>query len=137
MTVAILMDNGFLKEGKQWYSPEYDLLVEFVSGNVPSKINSLNYHGHIVYITSLEDIVIDRLCAAKWWKCDKDFEWAVVMLSSNTETASVDVEYLRNKAVEEDVLDFLDAALDKIRELGCGAKTESSGVDDDYEHNRI
>ncbi len=40
--IGILEANGFSKIGKQYYSKEYDLLVEFVSGPAPARSTGLN-----------------------------------------------------------------------------------------------
>ena len=109
--IGILEANGFSKIGKQYYSKEYDLLVEFVSGPAPGKINRLKYGEQFVLVTSLEEIIIDRLNAAKWWNVPKDLEWVRVMISSNN-IIKLDIEYLRKRAAEEDIEDFLEKAFE-------------------------
>lgn len=109
--VDILEANSFTKIEKQYYSREYDLLVEFVSGPAPGKINRLKYGEQFVLVTSLEEIIIDRLSAAKWWNVPKDLEWVRVMISSNN-IIKLDIEYLRKRAAEEDIEDFLEKAFE-------------------------
>lgn len=107
----ILKTNGFSKIGKQYYSKEYDLLVEFVSGPAPVKINRLKYGEQFVLVTSLEEIIIDRLNAAKWWNVPKDLEWVKVMISAN-KNIKLDMDYLSKRAAEEDIEDYLEKAFE-------------------------
>lgn len=108
--VGILEANGFSKIEKQYYSKEYDLLVEFVGGSAPARINRLKYGEQFVLVTSLEEIIIDRLNAAKWSNVPKDLEWVCVMISSNN-IMKLDIDYLKKRAIEEDIEDFLASLL--------------------------
>ncbi|MDD3673086.1 MAG: hypothetical protein PHG70_06190, partial [Synergistaceae bacterium] len=54
----------------------------FVSGHVPEKISEIEYMGKTVLISSSEEMIIDRLNAAKWRNIQKDLEWARVMIST-------------------------------------------------------
>lgn len=105
--VEILKNNGFIKDGKQWYNPDIDVLVEFVGGEPPAKVLRINYKGSFVLVTSLEEIIADRLNAAKWWRSKADEKWAKVMLSDalSKPKENFDFEYLQKRSQEEDTSD--------------------------------
>ena len=112
--VGILEKYGFVKTGRHYFSAEYDLLAEFVSGCIPEKIREIEYKGKTVLISSPEEMIIDRLNAAKWRNIPKDLEWARVILSLKTE---LDMDYLYKRAKEEDIVDYLEMALRKNAEI--------------------
>ena len=70
--------------------------------------------GKTVLISSSEEMIIDRLNAAKWRNIPKDLEWARVILSLKTE---LDMDYLYKRAKEEDIVDYLEMALRKNAEI--------------------
>ncbi len=114
--VGILEKYGFVKTGRHYFSAEYDLLAEFVSGHVPEKISEIEYMGKTVLISSSEEMIIDRLNAAKWRNIPKDLEWARVMISTGDGTG-LNMEYLRRRAAEEDIEDYLKIAFQKNAEI--------------------
>ena len=114
--VGILEKNGFVKTGRHYYSKEYNLLAEFVSGSIPEKVTEIAYEKETVLISSLEEMIIDRLTAAKWWKIPKDLEWARVMIASEN-SAELDMDYLRKRSKEEDIEDFLERAFEENKKI--------------------
>ena len=114
--VGILEKYGFVKTGRHYFSAEYDLLAEFVSGCIPEKIREIEYKGKTVLISSPEEMIIDRLNAAKWRNIPKDLEWARVMISTGAGTG-LNMEYLRRRAAEEDIEDYLEVAFQKNAEI--------------------
>lgn len=107
--VGILGEHGFVRTGRHYFSEEYDLLAEFVSGRIPEKVSEIEYERHIILVSSPEEMIIDRLNAAKWRKIPKDLEWARVMLSLSNKI-ELDMAYLHKRAREEDIEDFLEQA---------------------------
>ena len=61
-------------------------------------------------------MIIDRLNAAKWRNIPKDLEWARVMISTGAGTG-LNMEYLRRRAAEEDIEDYLEVAFQKNAEI--------------------
>ena len=71
-----------------------------------------------INVISIEDLVIDRLNAAKWWGDVDSLMWAKVLLGvKRTLGGEIDLSYLQKRASEEDILDFLDKTL-RSRRLG-------------------
>ncbi|MGD9665975.1 MAG: hypothetical protein AB7U31_00805 [Synergistaceae bacterium] len=121
---SILEKYGFVKTGRHYFCAEYDLVAEFVSGHVPEKISEIEYGEDVILVSSLEEMIIDRLNAAKWRNIPKDLEWARVMMSTGDGTG-LDMDYLRRRAAEEDIEDYLEMAFqenDRITDNGIGSR---------------
>jgi hypothetical protein len=80
---------------------------------------------YTVRVVGVEDLIIDRLAAAKHWKSHRDREQAKALFDSFKN--QIDIQYLRNRAREERVDDTL-SLLDYVRSLppneGLAAKVE-------------
>jgi len=114
----VLLENGFRKEGRYWINEKLKIILECPGSETPEKINCVELsNGDRVFVSSLEDMIIDRLCGFKFWEYVLDGEWARIMLSSETSQVSLDFEYLEKRAVHEDVLDVLNRFK---AELGIG-----------------
>ena len=64
-------------------------------------------NGDRVYVSSIEDMIVDRLCAFVFWDSPSDGEWVRLMLESDTEEFALDWEYLEKRADEESVAEYL------------------------------
>lgn len=106
----ILIPLGFEKDGRYWYSNEADIILECPGSELPRRTQLVRLgEGEEALVISLEEIIIDRLCAFKFWKSEKDGEWARTILGGSANI--VDVDFLRKTAIEEDVLDSLEQIL--------------------------
>lgn len=122
--VKLLEEQGFVRAERHYFSAEYDLLAEFVGGDMPEKISEIEYGEDVILVSSLEEVIIDRLNAAKWRNIPKDLEWARVMISTGDETG-LDMDYLRRRAAEEDIVDYLERAFQengRITDNGIGSR---------------
>ena len=105
---SALLPAGFRKDGRYWVHKELDILVECPGSAPPERIIEVELkNGDYVYISSIEDIIIDRLCAFAFWKSSADGEWAGLMLESDTDEFPIDWQYLEKRAEEEGVADQL------------------------------
>ena len=104
----ILLPEGFKKDGRYWYNESYDIIVECPGSEYPEKTLEVDVDGIKVSITALEEIIVDRLCAAKFWTSRSDRDWAKVMLKSGM---PLSLDYLRRRAEIEDVCDLFDLIL--------------------------
>ena len=96
----ILLLEGFIKDGRYWVNEELDLLVECPGTNPPQMVTCVRLDNLTVYVSSIEDMIIDRLCAEVFWGSASDGEWARTLLASD----DIDWVYLEKRAVEEDVI---------------------------------
>jgi hypothetical protein len=105
---SVLPPAGFRKDGRYWVNEELDLLAECPGSNRPERVFDVELkNGDHVYISSIEDMIADRLCAFVFWDSPSDGEWAKLMLESDTDEFTIDWEYLEKRALEEGVNDAL------------------------------
>jgi predicted nucleotidyltransferase len=115
----VLRNLGFERTtGRHWYSDLLDLAIEApdeaLAGS-EDKITTVVIGGKPVYLIGVEDLIIDRLAAAKYWQgCQEDFNLAVRLLVLHKER--IDLKYLKEAAQRELVTDILKKALQKSRE---------------------
>jgi len=70
-----------------------------------------------VKVVGVEDLIIDRLAAAKFWRSERDAEQASALFQGFMDR--LDIEYLRRRAREENVEDLLP------KEAGYGSEDAS------------
>lgn len=109
--VAQVLDGwGFQREGRHWFDDRLGLVVEVPGGALtPAELShavSLRIGRTTALIIGIEDLVIDRLAACEHWHHAESCEWAARLLAV---ADSLDREYLRHRATQEDV----DSALDR------------------------
>lgn len=102
-----LSQLGFAREGMVWLNERLGVAVHIV-GTHPTgseKVRTVDVGPYRVRVVGVEDLIIDRLAQAKFWKSRRDAEQAIVLF--NGFRKSIDLEYLRNRAREEKVEDIL------------------------------
>ncbi|SMB93214.1 hypothetical protein SAMN00808754_0817 [Thermanaeromonas toyohensis ToBE] len=110
----ILEEMGFLRRPgeRHWYHEELDLAIEipdeFLAGSL-EKVVTVEINGMEAFIIGIEDLVVDRLAAAKFWKSQADAQWAAKLLALHA--GEIDLEYLKEAAREQQVEDVLTEAL--------------------------
>lgn len=105
-TDSIMSNLGFSKHGKDFINHSLKIYIEFPNSSLgpTEKIKVIRIEKHALKIISIEDLIIDRLCAFKFWKSSIDGVNAMMLMSIET----VDEERLESRASEEDVLDTMD-----------------------------
>lgn len=71
-------------------------------------------------VISLEDIILDRLCACVHWVSNTDCEQAGYLLSAFQN--KLDMNYLMKRATEDEVLDKLEELLNEINAIKARTK---------------
>ncbi len=113
----ILLLWGFKGAGANkriWASKDLDMYVDWLGAKLDEGIeaetrtNSIALdRGLKVRILSFEDLIIDRLCAAKFWD-DADSEmWASAVIEVANRVKGLDMDYVRKRAEAEDVVNEL------------------------------
>lgn len=101
-----MSELGFKKRGSTWILPEDPTIIVDFPGSplggswdkvLPVELDS----GERVYIISIEDIIIDRILAVKYWG-DAE-EWAQYMMAAHYD--DIDWEYCLKRADQELCLD--------------------------------
>ncbi|MHB1043106.1 MAG: UbiD family decarboxylase [Eubacteriales bacterium] len=115
---AVLDEMGFLRRPgeRHWYHEELDLALEipgdFLAGSM-DKVITMEIDNTEVYIIGIEDLVVDRLAAAKFWKSPADLQWAVKLLALHNR--DIDMKYLQKAAGKEKVKDVLAEAIEQSK----------------------
>lgn len=97
---------GFERIGKDHINRDLNIYVEFPGeklGPTEEFIN-LKIDGTVLKIVSIEDLIIDRLCAYKFWRSEIDGVNALRMITLGIGSR----KRIEERASEEDVLDALD-----------------------------
>jgi len=99
-----LLGLGFEQIGRHLAYPELNYVIEIPSSWVGKrKVVPVEIGGYRVDILSPEDLIVDRLCAYKFWESQTDFTQAALVLAAQRER--IDGDYLRSRAREEGVED--------------------------------
>lgn len=117
---AVLEDWGFVKEGRVWVSREYDLYIDWLGDSLDEGAEAEKRTNNIaiapgleVRVISFEDLIIDRLCAAKYWNDSDSLMWARILLEILIKTGGGDIVYLTKRAEKENIADLLSPLLRK------------------------
>lgn len=114
---AKLRKLGFKQVGRHLAYPELNYMIEIPTGWIGKrKVVPIRIAGYEVDIISPEDLIVDRLCAYKFWESQTDFAQAAMILAAQRER--VDKAYLRMRAREDGVEDSyrkLEKELRKIK----------------------
>jgi len=110
----VLAEWGFTKEGRIWASKEYNLYVDWLGGfldegaEAERRTNIIALDGeNEIRIVSFEDLIVDRLCAAKYWNDQDSLVWAKTLLEVVRRAGGPDTQYLTVRAEQEKVADLL------------------------------
>jgi len=106
-TEEILQRISFKKEGMVWLNEALGLAVHIVD-SYPKRIGktrTFQVGPYTVRVVGIEDLIIDRLAAAKFWNSQRDSEQANVLFNSFRK--KIDLQYLRERARQERVDDIL------------------------------
>jgi hypothetical protein len=106
-TEELLSKLGFAREGMIWVSTRLGMAVHLVDSYPRRSLRArtVEVDGYTIKIVGVEDLIIDRLMAAKFWKSERDAEQAKALL--NVFRESIDSAYLARLAKDESVYDFL------------------------------
>lgn len=102
----VMKQLGFARQGKDFINEPLKLYVEFPGECLGpgEKSDLLDVQGIALKIITIEDLIVDRLCAYKFWKSEIDGVAALLLL----ETGRAETGRLRERAQREEVSDALD-----------------------------
>ncbi|MFH1729356.1 MAG: DUF6036 family nucleotidyltransferase [Pseudomonadota bacterium] len=133
---ALMKEIGFDKLGKDFVNKDLNLYVEFPSSSLgPTEIyDKLIINGIELLIISIEDLIVDRLCAFKFWKSQIDGINALILL----EIGRDDTARTEERARQEDVLDALDYLISVQKKIIRKklSKDEASELIQKYSQNK-
>ncbi len=116
---SVLKGWNFQKKGRLWFSPELDIYIDWLGAELDegpeaaSRTNTVILDEDLkIRLLSIEDLIIDRLNAAKWWNDEDSLMWAEVLGKVKESTGDpLDVEYLRERAEKEQLQELLEKVL--------------------------
>lgn len=110
----VLKKWGFKEIDRFIVNEELDIYID-VCGSIFDKkrTNKIKLNDNITLnLISVEDLIMDRFCSYKFWKIKEDFRWGLALLYNYND--KIDEKYLNQRALEENVLDVLKKAKNKI-----------------------
>jgi len=110
--IALVLGSwGFEREGRHWYDPELNLVVEVpgkpLEPDASAHVIGVSVRGLVAYVLGIEDLIVDRLSACVFWDDAESCLWARTLLRVAEE---LDREYLERTAE-------LAGVADKLREV--------------------
>ncbi len=115
----VLLEWGFSKKGRVWFHEELDVYVGWLGealdegSEAEKRVTTVVVgDGLEVKVISVEDLIIDRLSAVKWWKDEDGIMWAKVLVEvKKAAEGHVDRDYLLERAASAGVRDLLEEVL--------------------------
>jgi hypothetical protein len=103
----VLSEMGFKQKGK--YYQRKDDFIDVVGSDIRDKrVQTVTVKGSgKIKVIGVEDLIVDRLCACKFWKSKTDCEQAEFLLKGYGK--KLDRGYLEEKAEKADVIDKVKA----------------------------
>ena len=97
---------GFARIGKDFIHEGLRIYIEFPSAYLArgETVQNVTIDDTHVEIISLEDLIVDRLCAYKFWKSGIDGVNAMILMELGEDDRNV----TERKAIAQDVLDAMD-----------------------------
>lgn len=107
-TEEILMSLGFRKVSMIWLNQQLGVAIQIVGSILTGsleKTRTIQTGPYNVKVIGVEDLIVDRLSHAKFWKNPGDLEKAKVLYANFKK--QIDENYLKETTSKRDVEDFL------------------------------
>jgi hypothetical protein len=104
-TQKVLKGLGFEEIGMIWLNKQLGIAFHIVGYFAPERPRTISIGPYKARIVGVEELVLDRLSAAKFWNIPADYEKAKVLYDNFKK--QIDMDYLRKMAKEKNVEDSL------------------------------
>jgi hypothetical protein len=104
-TEQVLRSLGFKQIGMVWLNKRLNVAFHIVGYFPPERLRTIKVGPYDARIISVEELILDRLSAAKFWNIPADIEKAKV-LYENFEK-QIDKKYLKQSAKKKNIEDVL------------------------------
>lgn len=101
----VLKSLGFEEIGMIWLNKKLGIAFHIVGYFAPEKPGTIRVGPYKVRIVGVEELILDRLSAAKFWNIPADYEKAKVLYDNFKK--QIDVDYLQENAKKKKVEDLL------------------------------
>ncbi len=110
LTESLLQDLGFEKTGMVWASEQLGIAVHVLEGSYSgnySKTRIIKAGKYSVRLAAIEDLIVNRLNAAKYWKGNVQAELEQAKALLKIHGKRINMPYLEELAKKNNVDDFL------------------------------
>jgi hypothetical protein len=101
----VLKSLGFVEIGMIWLNKKLGVAFHIVGYFAPEKPRTIRVGPYEVRIVGVEELILDRLSAAKFWNIPADYEKANVLYDNFKK--QIDMDYLQESAKKKKVEDLL------------------------------
>lgn len=114
----LLAPAGFQEEGRYFFRDDLGIVAEVPSSTrrASETVVESEFEGYRVPMVSVEDAIVDRLLAAKYWRSPTDWEQSILLFRAQRN--AIDADVLRKKARVNEVEDKVDELFALEREMG-------------------
>ena len=118
--VPLLEATGFAKSARTWWNTDLELVVDIAGRDLrrTEHVVRVEFAGYSIPTVSLEDLIVDRLLAATYWKSRTDWEQAMLLLRAHRNR--VNSAALERKAGQNDVAEPLRNLISALETAGDG-----------------
>jgi len=119
LTEKILTTWGFIRRGRVWFNSDLDIYIDWLGEGLDEgpeaeeRVNTISIgDGLEVKVISIEDLIIDRLNALKWWNDQDSIMWVRVLLEVKKRLGEeIDIKYLQKRAESEGIKEIVQDVL--------------------------
>jgi len=104
-TEKVLKSLGFKQIGMIWFNKQLGVAFHIVGYFSPERPRTIEVGPYKARIVGVEELILDRLSAAKFWNIPADYEKAKVLYDNFKK--QIDMDYLRETAKKKNVGDSL------------------------------
>ena len=104
-TEKVLRNLGFRQIGMVWFNKRLNVAFHIVGYFPPERSRTIKVGPYDARIISVEELILDRLSAAKFWNIPADLEKAKVLYDNFKK--QIDKKYLRQSGKHKDIEDML------------------------------
>lgn len=123
ITEAVLREYGFIKRGRVWFNEAYDIYIDLLGETLDEGVEAEKRteeieiaDGRIIRVLSIEDLIIDRLNAFKWWNDEDSKMWVKVLIEiCRNMGRGLDKDYLKKRALSDDLQDILKEIFQELK----------------------
>ncbi|MGQ0536206.1 MAG: hypothetical protein ACT4PT_09050 [Methanobacteriota archaeon] len=111
---TLLLAAGFRADRRYFVHDRYELAVELPKDRLrkTETVVELDFEGYRIPAVTVEDAIVDRLLAAKFWKSQTDWEQAILLYAAHR--TRLDRDALAKKAAPNEVGDILTELVETV-----------------------
>lgn len=128
LSEQILCEWNFIKKGRVWFNKDLDIYIDWLGEGLEEgreaeeRVNTIVIDEDFeIKVISIEDLIIDRLNAAKWWSDSDSLMWSKVLIEVKKRLdEKIDIAYLKKRGRAEGIEELLNDVLNKMGAYNAG-----------------